>query len=140
MTDFKSPDTEGKEWRDSTRSRDKGEERMDEIDKDILRTVHEHNEKGEEIYLRTLTSLFGKRISKTTLHRRVRQLVDDGELVEKLTAGKRSTRKCLYMPADDNGKADIDMIWEMDRKLDMILSFFGISHEICDTIRRQRRR
>ena len=78
--------------------KEKEETRMDKLGEDIRTFVKEHTEKGKEIYLKVLKELFGTRVSMPTLLRRVRRLVKDGYLTERLVTVGQGTRKYLGIP------------------------------------------
>jgi len=124
---------------------------MDELNKAILRTVAEHNTDGEMIYLKKLTVLFDGRSAPSTMQSRVRQLVKEGELSEVVVIGKRGMYKHLFIPSPDSEATGCDrpselkiidnrQTLEMGKKIDMIMTFFGISDAVCEGIRRQRDR
>ena len=113
----------------------------DVLKEEIMETVYEYNETGEEIYLKKLTVLFNKRTSQTTLHKKVRQLVEDGHLVEKRPTNGRGVSKNLYIPKPDGKEGSVpDILAELSGKLDMLIMFFGISSDLCNDMRKHRRR
>jgi len=111
---------------------------MEEICEKILEKVKEHNERGETINLAKLVDLFGKTTTKTTLHKKLRQLVDDGKIVERMGTG--SARKHLHISEPEDFELNINRsIAEMKDNIKMLLTFFGITSDVHENIRRSRR-
>ena len=111
---------------------------MRETEKEMLKIVKEHNDKGEEIYPEKLIPFLKGKMSRTTLYKVVRQLIDDGNLEERLAIGKRGACKHLFIPVQSE-KSVREMMIEMNEGIGMLVTFFGLSQEFCDSIRRNGR-
>ena len=115
---------------------------MDKLSKEILETVKEYNERGEQIYLQRLVEIYEGRESKSKLQKRVRWLTDDGKLVivRERSMQKRGICDSLHIPPENGQGADIrDLVAETKNDVKMLLAFFGITSEVYEGIRKLRR-
>ena len=71
----------------------------------------------------------------------IRQLVEDRELIEIPKEGVRGTRKCLYVPelCEDENLLDKHLLIKIYKEVRMITGFMGLTPEIYEIIRKQRR-
>ena len=113
----------------------------DTNEKELLETIKKYNEKNEDIYLNALTELFKKKMSKSTLHKKIRQLVEDGKLTERVVKGERGLRKCLYITGRDSEEMTTNsLLIEINKNLKMLVKFFGLSEDLCNSVYNHRRR
>ena len=72
---------------------------------DIIEIVREYGARGENIYWKKLAELLRGTASPPAVHKSVRQLVDDGELEERIVTSGRGIFKCFSIPnhANDEG-------------------------------------
>lgn len=87
---------------------------MDELHVAILEKIREHNIEGDKIYWKRLTEIFHGVASNPTIHKKVRQLVEEGEIVERMVQSGHGVYKYLYIPGFEEKTYDSE-------KLDMIL-------------------
>jgi len=67
------------------------------LDHKILRTVKEHNERNEPIFVRRLTELHKKDAAYTTVHNHARDLVSDGKLRDETITENGRIHKYLFI-------------------------------------------
>ena len=110
---------------------------MEEICKEILEKVGEYNEREEPIYSEKMVPMFKGRISRTTVYKRIRHLVEIGVLEERMVMSKHGSNKCLYIPSQDELTIQ-DMMAEMHTDIKRIVAFFESFHPNDDKKKRDR--
>jgi len=75
---------------------------MNKLSERIMAIVKEYNEKNERIHWKKISALLEKEASMQTIHRNLRQLVNNGDILEQTETAGRGVFKFFYIPTQDN--------------------------------------
>jgi len=105
---------------------------MNKISERIMAIVRESNEKKERIYWKKVTELLEKEASVPTIHKNLRQLVNNGDLMEQMETIGRGTFKFLYVSNPGNEGWIDHKFDELNGKVDALLEKADATLKILD--------
>jgi len=95
---------------------------MNKLSEKIMAIVKEHNDGKKRIYWKKVTALLEDEASMPTIHKNLRQLVNNGDLVEQMETIGRGTFKFLYVPTQESVGWIDHKFDELNSKVDSLLT------------------